>query len=340
MKAMILREYHHPMKLEEIETPRIGEDEILLQVKACGICRTDLKIYRGEIPPPIVILPHIPGHEVAGEVVAVGEKVSWIKKGDLGVLYIYVACHRCDWCLTGQENLCPNLKRIGFELPGGYAQYVRAPSYSFCSFSRKLRFEEMAILTDAVAVSYRAVKVLADARAGQNILLVGIGGLGIHGVQIAKLCGANVLAADRKPNALALAKQFGADFLIEAGGNPLDQIKEITGGKGVDAVVEFVSSKETMAWSLPSLKKGGTLVIVGYVPGHPVPIDTMAMHYNEWILKGARLSTKAELLQVIKLIEGGKLKPVISQMFPFEKANEALEALQGESTVGRLVLTF
>ena len=340
MKAMILREYHQPMKLEEIETPRIGEDEILLQVRACGICHTDLKIYRGEIPPPIVVLPHIPGHEVAGEVVAVGEKVSWIKKGDLGVLYIYVACHRCDWCLTGQENLCPNLKRIGFELPGGYAQYVRAPSYSFCSFSRKLRFEEMAILTDAVAVSYRAVKVLADARAGQNILLVGIGGLGIHAVQIAKLCGANVLAADRKPNALALAKQFGADFLIDAGKNPLDQIKEITGGKGVDAVVEFVSSKETMAWSLPGLKKGGTLVFVGYVPGHPVPIDTMAMHYNEWILKGARLCTKAELLQVIKLIEGGKLKPVISQTFPFEKANEALEALQRESTVGRLVLTF
>ena len=116
-----------------------------------------------EIPPPIVVLPHVPGHEVAGEVVAVGEKVSWIKKGDLGILYLYVACHRCDWCLSGQENLCPILKRIGFELPGGYAQYVRAPSYSFCSFSRKLRFEEMAILTDAVAVSYRAVKILADA---------------------------------------------------------------------------------------------------------------------------------------------------------------------------------
>jgi len=121
MKAMVLREYNSPMKLEEVETPQIGDDEILLQVKACGICHTDLKIYRGEIPPPIVVLPHIPGHEVAGEVVAVGGKVTGIQKGDFGLIYIYVACHKCDWCLGGQENLCPSLKRIGFELPGGYA---------------------------------------------------------------------------------------------------------------------------------------------------------------------------------------------------------------------------
>jgi D-arabinose 1-dehydrogenase-like Zn-dependent alcohol dehydrogenase len=95
-----------------------------------------------------------------------------------------------------------------------------------------------------------------------------------------------------------------------------------------------------MAWSLPALKKGGTLVLVGYAPGHPFPLDTMAMHYNEWIIKGARLCTKAELLQVIRLVEVGRLKPVVSATFPFEKANEALEALQKEDTVGRLVLTF
>jgi alcohol dehydrogenase len=88
------------------------------------------------------------------------------------------------------------------------------------------------------------------------------------------------------------------------------------------------------------LKKGGTLVIVGYVPGHPIPLDTMAMHYNEWNIKGARLCTKAELLQVIRLVEEKKLKPVVSAKFPFEKANEALEALQTEDTIGRLVLTF
>jgi D-arabinose 1-dehydrogenase-like Zn-dependent alcohol dehydrogenase len=175
---------------------------------------------------------------------------------------------------------------------------------------------------------------------GQKILIVGAGGLGIHGVQIAKLCGARVLVAEKKKKALELAEQFGADFLIDAEKNPSDQIREITEGKGADAVIEFVGTKETLSWSLPSLKKGGKLIVVGYAPGQPFPLDTMAMHYNEWEIKGARLSTKVELLQVIRLVEKKKLKPLVSKTFPFEKANDALQALQREDTVGRLVLTF
>jgi len=321
MKAMVLKEYNRFMDTMEVEKPTVGENDILIQVKACGICHTDLKIFRGEIPPPIVTLPHTPGHEVAGEVVEIGKNVTGIRKGDAGILYIYIACRNCEWCLTGQE-------------------YVRVPAYAFCPFDRKLSFNEMAILPDAVATAYRAITTLADVKLGQNILIVGAGGLGIHGVQIAKLCGARVLVAEKKKKALDLAGQFGADFLIDTQINPSDQIREITKGKGVDAVIEFVGSKETLAWSLPSLKKGGKLIIVGYAPGHPFPLDTMAMHYNEWEIKGARLSTKAELLQVIRFVEQGKIKPVISRTFPFEKANEALEALKTEETIGRLVLTF
>lgn len=243
MKAMVLREYNQPMEITEMEPPVILEDEVLLKVKTCGICQTDLKIFKGEIPPPIVNLPHIPGHEVAGEIVSVGKRVSGIQEGDVGVLYIYIACHQCEWCMSGKENLCPNLKRIGFELPGGYAQYIRVPSYSFCPFQEKIPFEEMAILTDAVATSYHAVNVLADVRPGQNVLIVGAGGLGIHGVQIAKLCGARVLVADQKEKALMLADRFGADFLIHANEKPMEAIRDFTKGKGVDTVIEFVGSK-------------------------------------------------------------------------------------------------
>jgi propanol-preferring alcohol dehydrogenase len=341
MKAMVLKEYHRAMELSEIETPQIHDDEILLKVKACGICQTDLKIFKGEIPPPIVTLPHVPGHEVAGEIVNIGDKVSGIRKGDTGVLYIYIACHKCEWCLSGQENLCPDLKRIGFELPGGYAQYVRAPSYVFCQIDPTIPFEEMAILTDAVATSYRAVNILAQIKPGQDILIVGAGGLGIHGVQIAKLCGARVWVADKRGRALQLAEQLGADFLINVNEeSPPDLIREKTKGKGVDAVIEYVGSPETLKWSLSSLKKGGKLIIVGYSPGQPFPLDTMAMHYNEWEVKGARLCTKAELLKVIQLVEQKKIKPVVSKTFPFEEANEALRTLQQEETIGRLVLTF
>ncbi|MEW6666771.1 MAG: alcohol dehydrogenase catalytic domain-containing protein [Thermodesulfobacteriota bacterium] len=340
MKAMVLRAYHHPMEWVDVETPSIGEDEILLQVKACGICQTDLKICRGEIPPPIVTLPHTPGHEVAGVVVEVGAKVQGIRKGDAGILYIYVACRRCDWCLAGMENLCPDLKRVGFELPGGYAQYVRVPSYAFCPFDERLAFEPMSILTDAVATSYHAIVTLADVRMGQTVLIVGAGGLGIHGVQIGKLCGAKVIVADKKEEALRLAGGFGADGLIDAGANPAEAIRESTRGKGVDAVIECVGSRDTLSWSLPSLKKGGKLIIVGYVPGQPFPLDTMAMHYHEWDIKGSRLCTKAELLQVIRLVGEGKIRPVVSKTFPMEQANEALKELPSEGTTGRLVLTL
>ena len=123
---------------------------------------------------------------------------------------------------------------------------------------------------------------MKEKRLEADVLIVGAGGLGIHGVQIAKLCGANVLVAERKEKALQLAKQFGADFLIRSDESPLEAIREITKGKGVDTVIEFVGSKETLKWSLPSLKKGGKLIIVGYAPGQPFPLDTMAMHYNEW----------------------------------------------------------
>ncbi|MBN1102281.1 MAG: alcohol dehydrogenase catalytic domain-containing protein [Deltaproteobacteria bacterium] len=339
MKAMVLRQYHQPMEWVEVETPSIGEDEILLQVKACGLCYTDLKIYRGEIPPPIVTLPHTPGHEVAGVVVEVGDRVQGIRKGDAGVLYIYVTCRNCEPCLTGYENLCPNLKRVGFELPGGFAQYVKVPAYAFCPFDPCRSFEEMSILTDAVATSYHAIVGLAGVRPGQTVLIVGAGGLGIHGVQIAKLCGAKVIVADRKEKALSLAQEHGADFLIGPDRTPSEAIRDITRGKGVDAVLEFVGSKETLAWSLPSLRKGGKLIIVGYAPGQPFPLDTMAMHYNEWDIKGSRLCTKTELLRVIGLVEEGKIQPVVSKTFPMEKANDALMELPNEETAGRIVLT-
>lgn len=339
MKAMVLKKYNQPMEWLDVEMPSIGEDEILIQVKACGLCYTDLKIYRGEIPPPIVTLPHTPGHEVAGVVADVGKQVEGIRKGDAGVVYIYISCRHCEPCLTGYENLCPNLKRVGFELPGGYAQYVKVPAYAFCPFDKRFSFEEMSILTDAVATSYHAIVALANVQLGQTVLIVGAGGLGIHGVQIAKLCGAKVIVVDRKEKALKLAEQHGADHVIGPGKPPLDAIREITQGRGVDAVLEFVGSKETIAWSLPSLRKGGKLIIVGYVPGQPFPLDTMAMHYNEWEIKGSRLCTKTELLQVIRLVEEGRIKPFVSKTFPMHEANEALMDLPKEGTAGRIVLT-
>jgi propanol-preferring alcohol dehydrogenase len=340
MRAMVLKTYNRPLEMVEIEIPEITNDQILLKVKACGMCQTDLKIFRGEIPPPLVVLPHIPGHEVAGEVVSVGERVTGIKPGDVGVVYMYVPCRQCQWCITGRENLCINLKRIGFDLQGGYAEYLLTPAYSFCPFKKGRPFHEMAILPDAVATPYHAITRLANLKPGQDLLIVGAGGLGIHGIQIAKLCGARVLVADRDQGALKMAEDFNADVTLSPQEAPTETIRELTNGQGVDAVIEIVGSPETLSWSLPSLKKGGILVLVGYTPGQPFPLDSMAMHYNEWRIIGSRLSTKAELLDVIALVERGQITPVVTKTFPFEETNEALDALRRRTTVGRIALSF
>ena len=307
MKTMVLSQYNSPLEVRDREIPRAEPGEVLLKVKACGICQTDLKIIRGAIPPPIVTLPHVLGHEVVGEIAAVGKNVSGLQEGDVGVVYSYVTCHNCELCLAGRENICTHLERIGFEREGGFTEYLKIPAYNFCSFSKDRPVEEMAILADAIGTPYHAITALAKVRPGQKVLIVGAGGLGIHAVQIAKLCGAHVTVVDLDPNARDLAKSYGADETLD----PVD-----------------------------ALKSGGKLILVGYAPEHPFALNTMMMHYNEYEIIGCRFVTKAELLELIGLVENGKIKPVVTQTFAFDQVNSALETLKEGNSLGRIVLVL
>jgi 2-desacetyl-2-hydroxyethyl bacteriochlorophyllide A dehydrogenase len=341
MKAMILKAHNQEMSLEEVGEPIPDSHEIILRVKACGVCGTDLKIVSGMLPSSVISLPHILGHEIAGEVVKIGSAVKDITPGQTGLVYFYVTCRNCEMCRTGKENLCLSIKRLGFELPGGFAQFIKLPAYNFCPHDRSVLPNHMAVLPDAVATSYHALKTMAGVSIGQTVLIVGIGGLGIHAVQIAKLMGLKTIAADRRMEPLKLAEKFRSDFLIDTSKqNPVEAIMEITKGRGVDAVIENVGSKETLGWSLYCLKRRGRLVLVGYVPSESSCLPTMDMHYNEWNICGSRVSTKQELLEVIDLVEEGKIQPVISKEFFFEEANEALEFLKQRKAIGRTILTF
>jgi 2-desacetyl-2-hydroxyethyl bacteriochlorophyllide A dehydrogenase len=286
-----------------------------------------------------VTLPHVLGHEVAGEIAAVGNNVSGLQEGDVGVVYTYVTCHNCELCLTGRENICIHLERIGFEREGGFTEYLIVPAQNFCSFSKDQPVEKMAILADAIGTSYHAITGLAKVRPGQNVLIVGAGGLGIHAVQIAKLCGAHVTVVDLDPDARDLAKSYGADETPD----PVDAAEAVsdqTGGLGVDAVIEIVGHPQTLNWSLPALKSGGKLILVGYAPEHPFALNTMMMHYNEYEIIGCRFVTRAELRELIQLVETGKVKPVVTQTFAFDQVNAALEALKAGKNLGRIVVVL
>ncbi len=340
MRAMRLERYNEPLVLREFPPPRPGPGEVLVKVVACGVCRTDVKILRGEIPPPIVSLPHTPGHEPAGEVVAVGSGVQGVNAGARVVVYFYINCGHCEMCRKGRGNICFDIKRLGFELPGAYADYLLVPADHVVPIG-ELDYQLAAVLPDAVAVPYHAIRRQARVEPGQDVLIVGVGGLGVHAIQIAKLEGARVIAADVDEERLDLARRLGADEVVNAGvGDPGGQVKRLTDGVGADAVIEIVGTPETLAWTLPATKRGGRLIIVGYAPGRPWPLDTMAMHYNEWEVIGSRVSTKAELAEVVSLVQAGKLKPVITRAFSLEEANEALAEVAAGRITGRCVLVM
>jgi propanol-preferring alcohol dehydrogenase len=182
---------------------------------------------------------------------------------------------------------------------------------------------------------------LGNVKIGQTVLIVGVGGLGIHALQIAKLIGAKIAAADLRDEAINMAESFGAELLIDPKReNPYEVIMAWTEGKGVDVVLEGVGKKETFEWSLPSLKRGGRLIIMGYDPINPLPVSPLQMHYNEWIIMGARLSTKQELLEVIQLVEQGDLKPVVAKTIPLEEVNAGLEEVKKGGNIGRIVLAL
>ena len=341
MRAHVLREYNREMSLENVKDPAPGPFDIILRVKACGVCGTDLKIVSGKIPPPIVTLPHTPGHEIAGEVVEIGSAVTNVKIGQRGIAYFYVSCKDCEMCRSGKENVCFSIRRLGFELPGGFAEYVKMPAYNFCPLHRDRVANEMAILPDALATPYHALKTMGEVKAGQDVLITGVGGLGIHAVQIAKLMGARVFGVDIREGPLKLASDLGTDFVIDSSKEDSSKkVMEITGGKGVDVVIENVGSAQSMKWSFSCLKRRGRLVVVGYDPSSPYPLNPMEMHYNEWIICGSRASTKQELLEVIDLVERGKIKPVVYKLFPWEDANEAIREIQKGVGLGRMVLSF
>ncbi len=338
MKAMVLGAYNQPLQAEERTIPIPGPQEILLKVLFCGICGTDLKIVGGKLP-GIISLPHVPGHEIAGEVAAVGEGVRGIRAGDRGIAYLYVTCRDCEMCRTGRENICFSVRRLGFELPGGFCQYVTLPAYNFCPVSPGAPMHEMAVLTDAAATPYHALKSIAGARQGQTVLVVGAGGLGLHAVQLARLAGARVAAADLREHSLEQARTFGAELLVPLGRtDPKRAVLAWTGGRGVDIVLEGVGQESTFSWSLSCLKRGGTLVIVGYDPQHPLPVSSKEMHYNEWRIAGTRAATKQDLLELIALTESGQLKPVVAKMLPLEEVNAGLAAVKAGELVGRVVL--
>ena len=339
MKAMVLKEFNQPLSLEEVEKPHYGENDVLVKVKAAGLCGTDLKIQQGKIP--VKVLPLIQGHEISGVIAETGSKVKDFKVGDEILVSFYIPCNECELCKAERQTICENLiGRLGFELNGGFAEYVMVPESSLIRKPKELSFPEAAIISCSMGTVYHALLKRAKIKEGDCIAMIGAsGGLGLHAIQIAKNFNVQVIGVDVTEEKLKLMKKYGADEVINASkDNWGERIVEISGGRGADKILEFVSRNETVEKDIKVLRKGGKLVLIAYSNLVPLQINSLKVVLNELEILGTRAGTKEEIEKCVELIVEGKLKPVISKTYPIEEINQAMSVLKEGKLSGRITL--
>ena len=336
---MVLEAFGAPLVQREREIPKPGRGEVILKVGACGVCQTDLKICQGKHP-AVGDVPVIPGHEVAGEIVDAGENTDKGYLGKRAIVYAYNVCGECRFCKAGRESLCTNLKgQVGFNMPGGFAEYIKIPQNSVFTIDDNIPYEKASILTDAVATPYHAIKSKAKVKKGETIAIIGAGGLGLHAIQIAKMVGASVIAIDLKSRSLKLAEKMGADWTLKGDRDDLHgAVMEITSGQGVSAVLELTGNPGVESLALELLKVAGKMVLIAYNMNHPFQVNSLKVVSKEIEIYGARWCGRNEFRECIELVSDSKIVPYVGEVHALREADSVLKRLQAGEILGRAVL--
>jgi L-iditol 2-dehydrogenase len=324
MKALLLSEYKH-LAVADLPTPVPGPGEVLIRVAACGICGSDVHGYDGASGrriPPIVM-----GHEAAGIVAAVGEGAASYRVGDRVTFDSTVYCGDCEFCRSGEVNLCEHRQVVGvscgdYRRAGAFAEYVTVPERILYRLPDKLSFSDAAML-EAVSVAIHAVRV-AEVAGGESALVIGAGMIGLLILQAARASGCSrIFVADVDPTRLELARLLGADAVIESAGGSgeslISRVQQLTSGRGVDIVFEAVGRPETVAGAIDCTRKGGTVALVGNISAE-VSIPLQKVVTRQIRLQGSCASA-GEYPQAMDWMADGKIKvaPLISAVAPLEE---------------------
>lgn len=336
MRAAVVNEFNQQLEIKEVPVPEIEYGEVLVKIKACGVCHTDLHAVHGDWPVKPK-LPLIPGHEGVGIVEEVGEGVTSIKAGDrVGIPWLYSACGECEYCLTGRETLCPHQLNAGYSVDGGYAEYCKAPANYVVKIPDNLDFAEVSPIFCAGVTTYKALKV-SDAKPGDWVAIFGIGGLGHVALQYAKAMGFNVIAVDIQDDKLELAKELGADLTINGlNVNPVQAIHEKVGG--VQSAISVAVAKRPFEQAYQSVKRGGTLVVVG-LPNDELPIPIFDTVLNGVTVKGSIVGTRKDLIEALSFAAQGKVRTNIETQ-PLDAINDVFHRMETGKINGRVVLTL
>lgn len=345
MKAMVLHGMGRPLSYEDVPMPAVGPTDVLVRVRACGIGLTVVNMIA--TPGRVTAYPRIPGHEIAGDVVEVGSAVRSVTPGMRVTNHFYLTCGQCKQCRAGRETLCLHPRgNIGAATDGGYAEFVALPERNTIAIPDGVSYVDAAVASDAIATPFHACHQEARVKPGDTVLVIGAGGgVGIHMVQMAKLCGGYVLAADIGNDKLALAKSAGADEAIDArDGRLADTVKKLTQNQGVSAVIDIVASRATLESALQSLAVGGRLVIVGAQPQAVYGVSPgFTVNPIEFLHRGLELHSSryvnaAEIAQTLELVRLKRIKPVVTRIFSLDQIEQAHELIRRNETTGRLAL--
>ena len=337
MKAAILHEFASPLEIQDVAPPEPGIGEVLIKVEACGVCHSDYHLAHGEwdMLRPITKLPLILGHEVAGRIVSAGDDVKDLREGDrVGVPWLFYSCDECEYCLSGRETLCPKQKVTGCTVDGGYAEYVTAKASHVARVPHNLSSEEAAPLLCAGLTVYKSLRV-ADAQAGQRLVVFGVGGLGHLAVQLGKARGMEVGAVDLTEQKLELATECGADWVVNASESPAHRQVKAHGGGG-DVVMVTSASSAAYDTAMRSIKRGGVLAIVGMTP-EPIKVSTVAMVSGEFRIVASAVGTRKDLAEVLELAAAGELRCRFETR-PLHDINRVFDAMRDGKISGRIVL--
>ncbi|MBI4717548.1 MAG: zinc-dependent alcohol dehydrogenase family protein [Planctomycetes bacterium] len=331
MKAMLLHDArpadHDSLVESDVATPKPGHGSLLVRVRACGVCRTDLHIVEGELP--LHRRPLIPGHEIVGTVAQTGAGATRFAVGQrIGVAWLHRACATCGFCAAGRENLCEAADFTGWTVDGGYAEYVTVPESFAYAIPDRFSDEQAAPLLCAGIIGYRALK-LTGIGPGQRLGLYGFGGSAHLALQIARYWNCEPFVVTRSEKGRALARQLGAAWA----GGPDDPPPE-----RFDAAVVFAPAGPIVAQALSSLAKGGTVVLAGIYMTTIPPLDYAAHLYHEKTLRSAANATRRDGEE---LLEAAAEVPVrtVTTAYPLHEANRALLDLKTGRLRGAAVLT-
>jgi len=338
MQAMLLSKLasieSSPLKMTSVLQPKIKRDELLVEVEACGVCRSNLHVIEGDwkrhgAPS---ILPIIPGHEIVGFVKKIGDSVKKVKIGDIvGIQPLYSSCLKCAYCRNGRENLCESAEITGESVNGGYAEFISVSEPFATPVPDSFKPEYAAPLFCPGITAYKAVKA-SEPNRSKTIGIFGVGGVGHIAIQIAKLSHARVIAISRSKSHLKLGESVGADSSIELLDDSKQFLQNLKKEEGLlDNAIIFAPSDKAINSAIKSVKKGGIIVICvfGKIPEFHF--------YEEKIVKGSVIGSREDMRELVKIAEESDLK-VISKAFPLKEANQVLAGLKNSKIYGRAVL--